>query len=505
MIWICISQLLIESINTKMKKIKVVEATRKIIKKSKRTGKVERQLYDVDFNTNAKKHTKRKALKNKKVNNHNQQSNFDNQEPSSNEPRNLSSNNYQNNQPNYGQQNNQPNYGQQNNQPNYGQQNNQQNYGQQNNQNRYGNQPQNNQQQNPGQWNNRPQNNNGMYNPSMQNQNNNPNNRNNNSQYAFYRRQNIQPAECDLNIEIFPLYYTPVIRASTFRLAFSSNCLTKRDINFEVYYKDHNNINFNHNPTIVNLELWGNHYNITYSQPKVIDPYDVMRSLEYREANITNFLDKKTLKIDVMARNEIFLDPQIYNAFNKITMNSLRATDGVVKCELFEKKVHGWQLLKRIKDDAKKRQEENRKKLEEATKKAREDTEEFMKNQQKMLVESGRQLQETGFSFYKPPKFEDPESKQNRDPETYFPDEDLDKYLESDADKALKKPERIRTKDKNSVWGYATQEPSDYYDDKELELESEAPVKEFESHRKKLKILMKREYVEEYRIKCVIK
>lgn len=321
-----------------------------------------------------------------------------------------------------------------------------------------------------------------------------------------------KPDECDLSVEIFPLYYTPVIRASTFRLAFSSSCMTKRDINFEVYYKGNDFINFNHNPTIVNLELWGNFYNITYAKSTVIDPYDVMRSLEYREASIANLLDEEVVTLDVMSQNEVFLNPQLFNTFYKYTIDKIKNLDGLVKCTLFEKKVHGWELLKRVKDDARKRRQEQIRRQDEAVKRAQQETAEMMKNQQKMLKDSGRQLeendrklQEKGFSFYTPPPEVDYENIQQSNAEDYFADEDLTKFTDPEAAKAMRRNQaKKKIPDRNNVFGIVTSEQADYYDDKELPLESEAPVQEFESHKAKVKKLMNREYVEEYRISCKI-
>lgn len=108
-----------------------------------------------------------------------------------------------------------------------------------------------NNQRNNAQWNN-----NQSQNQFGQNQNNGQRKGNRNQNGQFNPFGPAKPEECDLSVEVFPLYYTPVLRASTFRLAFSSSCMSKRDVNFEVYYKNENNINFNANPSIVNLELW---------------------------------------------------------------------------------------------------------------------------------------------------------------------------------------------------------------------------------------------------------
>lgn len=444
MIWLILTPLLIESIVGAAKTSKVEGKSSKRIKKSKTKANIERELHDMDYGSFNQKHKKNKAP--------NHFNEIGKKKTPNRKLQNYNGNVSGNNNNAYGQ-NNPQGTGQ---------------YGGQQGTGQYGGQ------QGTGQY--------------------------GRGQYGY---QVPKPEECDLSVEIFPLYYTPVIRASTFRLAFSSNCLTKRDINFEVYYKNKDNINFNHNPTIINLDIWGNYYNITYSKPNVVDPFDVMRSLEYREANITNLLDNQVIKLDVMSQNEVFLNPQLFATFNKYNINKIKNLNGLVRCELFEKKVHGWELLKRIKEDAKKRREAQRKQMDDVIKKTREETEEYMKMQAKQLKDSSRSLAENGFSFYKPPHIEDMEENRNRDPDTYFPDEDLDKYGGSESGKGVRsKEEKIRVEDRNSVWGYSTNEPSDYYDDNVLPLEAEAPLAKFESHKQTVQKLMKREFVEEYRILC---
>ena len=136
---------------------------------------------------------------------------------------------------------------------------------------------------------------------------------------------------CLLSMEVFPLYYTTINRQSTFRLAFSSNCLTKRDINFEIYYNNTPYINFNYHPTRVILKLWGNVYKINYRQPKIIDRFDVMRSLEYQKANIRNLVNPID-NLHTTYLNNIVLDPQSKNTFNTFNIRKLAQTKGRVQC-----------------------------------------------------------------------------------------------------------------------------------------------------------------------------
>ncbi len=161
------------------------------------------------------------------------------------------------------------------------------------------------------------------------------------------KEKKVAPSECDLTMETFPLYYIPIVRASAFRLGFSSACLPKTTINFEIYHDDNKHINIYHHPTQVNLNLWGNKYTIKYEKAFIIDKHDIMKSLEYRAALLNPFINFKTgIKINTMAQNDIFLDPQIKNTFNPYTIKKLENTKGLVKCTIKDVKVKGWKKLK---------------------------------------------------------------------------------------------------------------------------------------------------------------
>ena len=322
--------------------------------------------------------------------------------------------------------------------------------------------------------------------------------------FKRYKKDEIKPADCDLSVEVFPLYYTPVIRSSNFRLAFSSNCLPKRDINFEIYYRNQNTINAHHNPTIVNLELWGNHYNITYGRPRIIDPYDVLRSVEYQRANMTNFLNDRKYKLDLKYQNEIFLDPQIPNTFNRDTIDLLKETEGLVRCRLIEKKIRGWKLLKRIREASKRRMQTYNKEKEELDIRERKKYTKVSNPNQLTNKANERQLQETGFSFYKPPAYTEPEDTKEFDPDSHFPEEDLDQHLMGESEMASMRPGKLGKKDANSVWGFASRIKSDYYDEKGLPLKAKAPLKEMRRHKRRFKRIMRKKYIEEYRISCRI-
>ena len=84
------------------------------------------------------------------------------------------------------------------------------------------------------------------------------------------------PTKCDLNMELFPMYYTQVTRSTQFKIAFGSSCLPKLEVNFDLYYYKNHHVNFYHNPSTVNLNLWGNKFIIDYAKPQEIDKYDII-------------------------------------------------------------------------------------------------------------------------------------------------------------------------------------------------------------------------------------
>lgn len=161
-------------------------------------------------------------------------------------------------------------------------------------------------------------------------------------------KRRTHPAECNLLVEIFPMFYVQITRRVKFRLAFSSNCMKKKDINFEVDLEDNKYLNWNFHPTSVNLRLWDNVWKINYKSPRVIDRFDVMKSLEYVKADVLlNIRDK--FNIDALNRNDTFLDPQKFHTFNYYTIAKLKKLTQF-KCKVRENKFKGWKMLKEIAD-----------------------------------------------------------------------------------------------------------------------------------------------------------
>lgn len=176
-------------------------------------------------------------------------------------------------------------------------------------------------------------------------------------QKMFLKRKKIRrPTKCDLNLEVFPMYYTQVTRSTNFQLAFASSCLPKMEVNFELYHYKNPYINIYMAPTVVNLSLWGNKFIIEYKKPVIIDKYDIIKALEFREAWVKPKLPlwmrakPRNFKINTKHQNNVFLAPQIRKTFNDYTLKKIDDLDGVCECKSFTKKVRGWRLLKRLRE-----------------------------------------------------------------------------------------------------------------------------------------------------------
>lgn len=179
--------------------------------------------------------------------------------------------------------------------------------------------------------------------------------------YPGYRgpyKAMIRPATATLSLEIFPLYYTPITRSSSFRLNFSSNMMRKRDVTFEVYYSMTRYINFNFHPTKVMLKLWNNIFWIEYDKPIMVDEFDVTRSLEYGEARFRNLINEMPV-INTKEQNMIFLDPQRRYSFNPFNVKKIAMTKGRVECSSKIRRVRGYKLLQKLRQDRRKREREN--------------------------------------------------------------------------------------------------------------------------------------------------
>jgi hypothetical protein len=150
---------------------------------------------------------------------------------------------------------------------------------------------------------------------------------------------------CDLSMELYPYFYIPVIRASFFRIGFSSSCFRKRDYQFKVFYNESKFVNWNHHPTTLKLNLFGGHYEIKYSKPKMIDEFDIIKSLMYETAEFEGSMNP-VREIDISDQNQIFLDPQIENIFNPFNINKLKSIKGSILCTTEIRRFKHWKKIK---------------------------------------------------------------------------------------------------------------------------------------------------------------
>ena len=197
--------------------------------------------------------------------------------------------------------------------------------------------------------------NNNQYNQNnnQYNQNNNQYNQNNNqyNQNGQGYNQSLPPVppgeertfllekpllDCDISLEVFPLFYTPIIRQNSFRLRFDSRCIKPKTIEFEVLYKNDEFINWNFHPTTINLLLWGNWYQIKYHNPQVIDKYDIMKALMYKNATLS---DTKEIALDLLFENQNFLTQQQFDSFNRNNLKKLADLPGNFTCYTRQKRM----------------------------------------------------------------------------------------------------------------------------------------------------------------------
>lgn len=152
-----------------------------------------------------------------------------------------------------------------------------------------------------------------------------------------------QPDECDLSMEIFQMYYVPILRSANLRIIFSSNCLTPRDVNFDVSFGDQLFINWIYHPTTFYINLWSNVYRLEFSRPIVIDRYDVMKSLEYTEVTLFN-AGPQPIVLSLTTRNVIYLRPQQIYSFTRQNVRKIRNLRGFFNCTTTSRRVSNWEI-----------------------------------------------------------------------------------------------------------------------------------------------------------------
>lgn len=154
----------------------------------------------------------------------------------------------------------------------------------------------------------------------------------------------IKPDECDLCMEVFPMYYQAITRTATFRVIFSSNCMEKRDINFEISYENHREINWFYHPTTIYLNMFGNVYRLEFDAPVVTDRYDILKALRYNLVTIHNMLGDPR-RVNLMFQNNVCLNPQERHSFNEFNIDKIRAANAFSRCAIRERKMRNWKKL----------------------------------------------------------------------------------------------------------------------------------------------------------------
>lgn len=110
--------------------------------------------------------------------------------------------------------------------------------------------------------------------------------------------------DCHLAAEVYPMYYIPILRSSKVVVRFQSNCFTTalyKEVTFDIRYEDNEYVNWFYHPTQFYINLWQNVFRVQFTQPRIVDRYDIMKSLEYRSCYLFNVLPdgKKIKTLDV--------------------------------------------------------------------------------------------------------------------------------------------------------------------------------------------------------------
>ncbi len=76
-----------------------------------------------------------------------------------------------------------------------------------------------------------------------------------------------------------------IIRTSNTMLKLYSNCLGDRfykTIRLEISFSDNDLINWYNNPIVYHLNVFGNKIKLVFNKARVVDRYDISKSIEYR-------------------------------------------------------------------------------------------------------------------------------------------------------------------------------------------------------------------------------
>ena len=154
------------------------------------------------------------------------------------------------------------------------------------------------------------------------------------SSFADPRSGNVRQrpgTECDLYVELEPMFYTTLTRTSSTVMTFSSSCMSRVTLNIENVIGRNRNINWAYHPRKIYLSLFGNLYIVDYSIPKVTDRKDVIRSLRYSRANVQRtFSAPRNIRLG--RRNSVYLAPQRSNTLTRANLRRFSRLRGYLRC-----------------------------------------------------------------------------------------------------------------------------------------------------------------------------
>ena len=139
--------------------------------------------------------------------------------------------------------------------------------------------------------------------------------------------------ECDFYAEFEPFHYTTLTRTASTTIHFSSNCMRRTTINVETVFGRNRLLNWNYHPTRLFLNIFGNVYEVRYSQPRVIDRHDMMRSLRYTRGVLLNSF-RTPFNLNLPRQNSVYLAPQVAGSFNNFNMRRFQSLRGHWRCRM---------------------------------------------------------------------------------------------------------------------------------------------------------------------------
>lgn len=155
-----------------------------------------------------------------------------------------------------------------------------------------------------------------------------------NNAFADPRSGNVRQrpgTECDLYVELEPMFYTTITRSAATVMTFSSNCMQPATVTVENVMGRNRNINWAYHPRKVYLVVLGNLYIVDYSRPRVIDRRDIIRSLRYSRANVQRtFAAPRNIRLG--RRNSIYLAPQVPNSLTAANLRRFSRLRGYWRC-----------------------------------------------------------------------------------------------------------------------------------------------------------------------------